>query len=210
MRTVAPPLLSTVVGLVLVGCTYAPLQVDEFRPSVEESALEREFVVFGTASFRYLAFGDNGGVEICTVESTVEGYVPDEVPEGCQGCSEHYSLILTEDENDCDWGVTGVVSIGFDALESFPAADYPEWWNVMEENDAVGFVRTDWTPAGAGNWEPRLSLYEDEDGDWEDLGFARGYTAQSYYVFPSAYTVNVGGQDLRAYGGMAFTLRMQE
>lgn len=196
--------------LVVAACTYEPLQLESSRPSVADGALSREFVVFGTAELRYIIFVNDSAQSVCTIEADLEGYVPDEIPAGCRSCSEVYSLVLAETDSDCEWSSASVVSVGFDDLESFPSADYPNWWQAMEENDAVAFGRTDWHPGGSANWEPRMSVYEDEEGDWEDLGFARGFVASTYYVYATAYEVSAGGNDFRVYGGMTFNLRMTE
>ncbi len=201
MRLVLPVILA-------VGCTYPPLGQEDAVPELQDSRLDATITVYGESEFRVGYTGSDGNFnERCVFNRLIEGFVPEETPVGCETCSDYFVLAFREEEDDsddrCSWAPTAALHLGFGDLVGFPEGDYPNTWNWLGEEDAIGIIRSDWNPGGFADTvrsQYVIGLFESTDG--LDLGYSRSYHFENYpnYSFagPTGATVQAGNQRLPA------------
>ncbi len=178
-----PPLVFLLVAasLLLAGCGYVPVDLEENAPSIEDSFPDRDQVVFGTSTLRK---SDDDNNTICEVEQDIVGWIEEEEEvtlAGCVGCAELYTLaLITTDGEDCHSvsGLPTIAILDFDLLQLVDG-DYYDAVRDREpdgtDGTPVAFVASNWIPsAGAqATFAPRAVLHRKAEDS--GLDFAREY-----------------------------------
>ncbi len=182
-------LLMFVVLVMAVGCQYEPLDNDANKPQLGNAVLSRDIVVTGSSYLQYVV-NDNGefGPDLCSIEQEIQGWASDELnDETCVGCGATYTLGLKTLESDCDFGAGATADVAFTPLDFFDQSDDSSFWNWLESNEAVEFLKTTWYPRGPTGWEPRMGVFEDDFANDPDAGSCEGpICAETRYWYGTA------------------------
>jgi len=170
----------------LGACRYAPQDYVESRPVLEDSVRDLDIYVYGEGSVDYYenvgTSDDPEHVLDCQVVVDVVGWFDEEFDgSGCSHCSEVINLGFTRTEDStCDFGIESTPAVGIAALETLDPESWFYGWvdsNVPDgaAGPAIGYLSTNWNPAGYTDWAPRMGLWEKEDTIGVD--FEREYMA---------------------------------
>ena len=220
-----PPVVCFVLTLPIfaLGCGYQPLGLDENRPQIGDSIIDRDIILYGENRFEVGEYTDDGFREDCRLTSQVEGWLETgDMTDGCTSCTEIYSVTLLEteveyytnqidqDESECNFGLAGGFGIGFAPIDQFPidfSESFFEWLNEDEPDEgdgtAVRYVQTNWSPIGTSDWTPRLGLFDAAD----PLGtFEREYYVKGYYYYNTNHLLKNNGAE---YGAVRWKMDVQ-
>ncbi|HCP47063.1 MAG TPA: hypothetical protein DIU15_13540, partial [Deltaproteobacteria bacterium] len=167
--------LLTVCLLTSLGaCRYAPQDYVESRPELEDSVRDLDIYVYGEGAVNYfvnVGSSDDPDYQLeCQVLVDVVGWFDEEFDgSGCSRCSEIINLGFTRtDESTCDFGIESTPAVGIASLDTLdPDSWFYEWVQGTEPEGAagpaIGYLSTNWNPAGYADWSPRMGLWEKED-----------------------------------------------
>jgi hypothetical protein len=152
-------LAAVAVAALLTGCTYQPLASEENLPELSDAVLDHDILVVGEAWMPFGPWTDDGFQQQCEVSYDVQGWAAQvsAADAGCAGCSENYTLALTEnDDSDCDWVIPGAPTIAITPKAFFPPDRISDWSDyyineyVPEGADgtAIAFARSNWDVRG--------------------------------------------------------------
>jgi hypothetical protein len=179
------PLLASLIVL-LAGCEFVPLGLEDARPVFEDAPLNHDIVLFGEAEFSYGYVNNNGGLTIdCRIEAEVEGWkIEDLEPSAtpCDDCAIAFEMVFSEVqtvEGGCDEPIRGAASIAVMPMEYLPTTfsdaareRYQTWQPDGTDGPAVQIASTNWHPSGSQDWDVELAVFDpanpsDEDWAWQ-------------------------------------------
>jgi hypothetical protein len=161
-----------IASLIAAGCQYTPADVPD--ETVADAVVEHEIVLTGQSGVEFKV--NNGGSisnspDLCAIAYEAGGWLAPELAEGgCADCDAYYTFSLGDEDNDCDFGIANVVSIGLADLENYPDSGSGTLRGWLEDNGATRFAYVDWYPLGRTAWRPVLGLWDSADSPFECEG----------------------------------------
>jgi len=184
MKSVAPILAS----LILAGCGYVPLDLEENVPTIEDSFPDRELIAFGTSTITRRNAEDT---PVCTLEQDIVGWVETElepVLAGCFGCTENLSLALSATDGAECHSVGDIPTFAIGSMDLLRQVN-PDLHDNFEDRELdgadgvpVAFASINWWPnvGHRDTFTPQVVLWNKEDSG---LDFAREYIGYSPFAY---------------------------